>query len=228
MTSEKQLRANRRNAERSTGPRTHKGKNRSKLNATRHNLTGQVAAMTEPDRVFFDLFVDGIVKDLAPEGALEIQLAQRIAHDHWRLNRSAAIEDNLYALGHYQHEAADPDNHAQIEDAFSAAQTFAKQAKNLQLLSLYEQRMNRTLQKNLAELKTLQAERKAARREALAEAALLTQTEAPAQTIETAAPVTVNGFVFSTDEVAQYTSRLTRLQAATKSLASQPILRRAA
>jgi hypothetical protein len=88
--------------------------------------------------------------------------------------------------------------------------------------------MNRTLQKNLAELKALQAERKAARREAPEEAALLAQTEAPAQTLETAAPVSVNGFVFSTDEVAQYSSRLARLEAAQKSLAPQPILRKAA
>ena len=88
--------------------------------------------------------------------------------------------------------------------------------------------MNRTLQKNLAELKALQAERKAARREALEEAALLAQIAAPAQTPETAAPAHVNGFVFSNDEVAQYTIRLARLQTAQKALAPQSILRKAA
>ena len=38
--SEKQLEANRRNAQRSTGPRTGEGKKVSALNARRHNLTG--------------------------------------------------------------------------------------------------------------------------------------------------------------------------------------------
>jgi hypothetical protein len=97
MISEKQLAANRRNAEQSTGPRTDAGKNRSSLNARRHNLTGQVTAMTDPDRAAFNHFMAGIMKDLAPEGALETQLAQRIAHDHWRLNRCAAVEDNIFS-----------------------------------------------------------------------------------------------------------------------------------
>src|SRR5947209_5049905 len=99
MLSEKQLAANRANAEKSTGPRTEAGKERSKLNACRHRLTGQVTTMTEPDRAAFNKFMDGIVTHWSPVGPMEIQLAQRIAHDSWRLNRAAAIEDNLFAMG---------------------------------------------------------------------------------------------------------------------------------
>ncbi len=51
MLSDKQLAANRANAEKSTGPRTVEGKNRSRLNALRHNLTGQVTTLTDPDRL---------------------------------------------------------------------------------------------------------------------------------------------------------------------------------
>jgi hypothetical protein len=39
--SEKQLEANRRNAQKSTGPRAEAGKERSRLNAFRHHITGQ-------------------------------------------------------------------------------------------------------------------------------------------------------------------------------------------
>src|ERR1700744_2253542 len=100
MISEKQLAANRQNAQRSTGPRTAEGKKVSALNARRHNLTGQVTAMTDADRIMPDAFSASIVESLAPEGAMETQLAQRIATDSWRLNRLSAVEDNLFALGH--------------------------------------------------------------------------------------------------------------------------------
>src|ERR1700749_4419940 len=150
MSSEKQLEANRRNARRSTGPRTEEGKKISALNARRHNLTGQVTAMTDADRIMHDAFSASIVENLAPEGAMEIQLAQRIATDSWRLNRISAVEDNLFALGHNAHsdetETEDPEIHA----ALTAAKVFEVEAKQLQLLTLYDQRLNRTIHKTLA------------------------------------------------------------------------------
>ena len=41
MTSQKQIEANRRNAQAATGPKTEEGKSRSSLDAMRHGLTGQ-------------------------------------------------------------------------------------------------------------------------------------------------------------------------------------------
>jgi hypothetical protein len=175
MLSEKQLAANRANAVKSTGPRTLEGKNRSRLNALRHSLTGQVTTLTDPDRAAYKTFTDNFLKDLAPEGALETQLVMRIVSDSWRLNRAAAIEDNLYALGHYAGPDAGEDNNTQVEDAMRAAATFVKQAKNLQLLSLYEQRLNRTLQKNIALLQSIQTERKLRRAAEMEEAKRLLQ-----------------------------------------------------
>src|SRR5271156_4929870 len=103
MISEKQLAANRRNAQRPTGPRTEEGKKVAALNARRHNLTGQVTAMTDADRITHDAFSASLVESLAPEGAMEIQFTQRIATDSWRLNRLSAVEENLFALGHSAH-----------------------------------------------------------------------------------------------------------------------------
>src|SRR6202167_3547652 len=102
MTSEKQIEANRANAQQSKGPTTDAGRKRSRLNALRHGLTGQVTTMTEEDRAAHDTLSKALMKDLAPEGAMETQLAQRVATDSWRLNRASAIEDNLFALGQLQ------------------------------------------------------------------------------------------------------------------------------
>ncbi len=198
MISQKQLEANRRNAQRSTGPRTEEGKKASALNARRHNLTGQVTAMTDADRIMHDAFSASIVENLAPEGAMEIQLAQRIATDSWRLNRISAVEDNLFALGHNaksdETETEDPEIHA----ALTAAKVFNAEAKQLQLLTLYDQRINRNLQKNLATLQALQEARRAKREAEMKEAKKLLQlSEMKGLPYEP----TKDGFVFSTAEI---------------------------
>ncbi len=45
MVSERQIAANRRNAKRSTGPKTEAGKAVQRLNATKHGLTSTIAAV---------------------------------------------------------------------------------------------------------------------------------------------------------------------------------------
>jgi hypothetical protein len=196
--SEKQLEANRRNAQRSTGPKTEEGKKVSALNARRHNLTGQVTAMTDADRIMHDAFSASIVESLAPEGAMEVQLAQRIGTDSWRLNRISAVEDNLFALGHNAKsddtETEDPEIHA----ALTAAKVFTAESKQLQLLTLYEQRINRNIQKNLTTLQALQTARLAKREAEMKEAKKLLQlSEMKGLPYE---PVK-DGFVFSTAQI---------------------------
>lgn len=170
MISQQQLEANRQNAQLSTGPKTEEGKRRCAQNAVRHGLTGQVSAMTEEDRAAHDEFCSAMLKDLAPEGAIETQFAQRVATDSWRLNRISAIEDNIFALGFEVHGKEIDTEHPEIHAALTAARTFEAAAKQLQLLSLYEQRLTRSVHKNLAALQDLQTKRKAERLTALEEA----------------------------------------------------------
>ncbi len=198
MISEKQLEANRRNAQRSTGPKTEEGKKVSALNARRHNLTGQVTAMTDADRIMHDAFSASIVESLAPEGAMETQLAQRIATDSWRLNRISAVEDNLFALGHNAKSDDTETEDLEIHAALTAAKVFKDESKELQLLTLYEQRINRNLQKNLATLQALQATRRAKREAEMKQAMKLQQlNEMKGLPYEP----TKDGFVFSNAEV---------------------------
>ena len=201
MISDQQLEANRSNALLSTGPKTEEGRKRSRTNALRHGLTGQVTTMNEEDRAAHDKFSDALIQNLAPEGAMEIQLAQRVATDSWRLNRASAIEDNLFALGL-------ADNADEIDDALATARVFTIESKQLQLLTLYEQRLNRAVQKNLALLQSLQAARKAQRETAMNEAAsLLRLCEMRGLEYQPAK----DGFVFSTHEIHHAIDRQQRL-----------------
>jgi hypothetical protein len=91
------------------------------------------------------------------------------------------------------------------------AHTFTQESKQLQLLSLYEQRINRSLQKNLALLKSLQADRKADREAAMKEAATLLKLSEMKGLEYTPAR---DGFVFSNDQIHAAIDRDQRLQRA--------------
>ena len=156
-----QLTANRENAQHSTGPRTQEGRKRSSLNAFRHGLTGQIIVHTPEDQEAFNKHCDGLRGALAPEGALEIDLAQAIAEDRWRLNRARALENSIFALGQTEHVPEDSDN-PDLDAALAQARTWIAHAHELQLLATYENRIRRSVEKNTAELRALQAQRKAA------------------------------------------------------------------
>ena len=99
MTSAKQIEANRKNAARSTGPRSEEGKKRTALNALQHGLTAETPVLpTEsPDR--YDAFRFQMIKDLAPKGAIEEQLALEIVDLSWRLKRGTTLELGVLAMG---------------------------------------------------------------------------------------------------------------------------------
>jgi hypothetical protein len=227
MLSEKQLAANRENARKSTGPQSPETKKAVSQNALRHGLTGQVTLMPDEDREAHDQFCAAIVQSLAPAGALEIQLAQSIAEDNWRMNRGRAIETNLFALGTFY--PAGPGTgqsidtgHDQINTAINAAQVFAADPKKFQLLSLYMQRTSRTMEKSLDRLTALQTDRKALRQQDLEEAAALLQlNEIKRLPITESAAPGPNGFVFSTPEIRLFLDRKRRLNEAKSREAGQ-------
>ena len=114
--SDLKLVANRENATHSTGPRTPEGKERSSLNAVRHGLTGQVVVMPYEDLEAYNKFVADYIKDLHPNTEPEKQLAVDLANTVWKLNRAAAIENGIYAMGHHdnadRNQVDNPEVHA--------------------------------------------------------------------------------------------------------------------
>ena len=100
VTTQKQIEANRRNAQSSTGPKTEAGKAASSANALSHGLTaaGDVLLQDESVDAFEELQRD-MLADLAPQDALQGMLARRIVQLLWRLDRAARLEAELFLHG---------------------------------------------------------------------------------------------------------------------------------
>ncbi len=98
MTTEKQAAANRRNARKSTGPRTSRGKAVSKFNAVNHGLLARDAVLPGEDAGDLEALHRRLAEELSPVGEVELMLVDRIADLSWRLRRAARVETGLYTV----------------------------------------------------------------------------------------------------------------------------------
>jgi hypothetical protein len=98
-SSDRQIEANKLNAERSTGPRTPAGKTTVSMNAMKHGLTARDVILPNENRCDFEAFRGDLLTSLDPRGELENFLAEKIATDAWRLRRVATFEAALYKRG---------------------------------------------------------------------------------------------------------------------------------
>ena len=201
-----------------TGPRTDAGKQRACINAYKHGLTGQIHLVTADEHDAFEKHCQAIVEALAPVGILEQELAQAIGEDKWRLNRTRAIESGIFALGQLADESQPASleiDQPEISQTLSLAKTWLADGRSIQLLSLYQQRIQRSVERNMAELRTLRAERLAARQQALKEAVLLSQlAKSKGEAYNPAADFPSPEFVFSTAEFEPLIARKQRLDEA--------------
>ena len=94
--SPRKLRANRRNARKSTGPRTAEGKKVSSRNATTHALFCRDLVLPGEDEQDFHLLRESILRALKPQDAMELALVDRLVCDQWRLKRLQRAEMALY------------------------------------------------------------------------------------------------------------------------------------
>jgi hypothetical protein len=109
MASERQIRANRRNALKSTGPRTAAGKAASARNALRHGLTAHQVVIDGEDPAQFDALLHRFRCEFQPGSAMEEFLVERLAGLAWRLRRVPLFEAALLAwIAHRQAETHGP------------------------------------------------------------------------------------------------------------------------
>jgi hypothetical protein len=98
MTSFRQIQANRRNAQLSTGPVTEEGKRSSRQNAVRHGLTAETVIDALEDAEDYATFEMAVTADYDAQSAVERELVLRLASLLWRLRRATAIESGLFKI----------------------------------------------------------------------------------------------------------------------------------
>ena len=127
MLSEKQLAANRANAQLSTGPKTQEGKARSAQNALKHGLSAERVVLATEDQEAYQTLLDNLKAEHNPKTQTQEQLVADLAWSFWKLER--AVQKQTQTLNN------DPDN---IDDVMKWER--------------YENNARRAIHRNLAAL----------------------------------------------------------------------------
>lgn len=96
MATEAQVRANRLNAQKSTGPRTAAGKAVVSQNAVTHGLLARKTVISGEDPGQFETYRAQLLAELHPRGVLETVLAERIVGLAWRLRRADHLQAEVF------------------------------------------------------------------------------------------------------------------------------------
>jgi hypothetical protein len=172
----RRIESNRRNSQKSTGPKTAIGKKRVSRNAVRHGFFSKFLLIQHPDgkesQSEYNDFYDGVRKHYQPVGWLEEAWIEKIAVWSWRLRRLIRCEagqiDRALAGHSYElqqskaDDLADPDS-ASSRDPETDALTdhlFLPEKEELDKLLHYEAMINRQLNHAMGELERVQTRRK--------------------------------------------------------------------
>lgn len=134
----KKIEANRRNAQKSPGPTSPEGKQRSRWNSTKHGLLGKRLFVLEgAGEGEWAQLLESLRQDLEPMGALEELLVEKIAKNYWRLQVADGYEVGM-------------------------AKSLGSFFMSMDKMARYQTAIGRQLGRDVADLKRLQKERKQA------------------------------------------------------------------
>ena len=161
--SNRQFEANRRNAGKSTGPKTEEGKAISSQNARTHGFTATTVVLSTEDELIYEFKRQQFHESLKPVGFLETELVDEIASARWRQQRCIVFETALIDRKIDEQAAWFDEKFEYLDlETRGALGLNAKTnlTKALRDLSTFEQRHRRTYEKAMRELKVMQKERK--------------------------------------------------------------------
>jgi hypothetical protein len=159
--TQKQLEANRRNAQKSTGPKTQEGKALVALNPIKHGLLSKEVLLADEDESALVELGKRMRHHLAPVGEMETVLVDKIIAAVWRMRRILRIEQEMI-----DHEmASKKENRLSYErkktpvTIWEALEHDLTEHDILARLTRYEAHLERGFYRALHELQRLQAAR---------------------------------------------------------------------
>ena len=157
MTTEKQVAANRQNAQLSTGPTTPEGKDAVAQNALKHGLFAEENVIFGEDQAAYDQHRQALLASLNPVGPLETLLAERVVAIAWRLLRTGRMQSEVFDyINPYRYERK------RKYYSFTLAYTIIHDIKHESIIDRvlsYEHRIEKSLYKACLELERLQLRR---------------------------------------------------------------------
>ena len=96
MATLKQFEANRRNAQKSTGPKTPEGKTAVSMNSLRHGLRARTVVLPGENRQEFTQLCDDLEVEWHPQSRTEQFYVEQMAVSQWKLIRMEVVEVNIF------------------------------------------------------------------------------------------------------------------------------------
>jgi len=125
MATQKQIEANRRNARKSTGPRTEEGKADCKMNALRHGRRAATVVLPYENKEEFAALFAALESEWKPQTETERILLDQMVVSQWKLQRNETIEYSTITIGKTRKMKSDLDqvwrHTGRLENSFHRA-----------------------------------------------------------------------------------------------------------
>src|ERR1039458_9530027 len=142
-------------------PKPIERRQRSTMNAFKHNITGNNMIMQEHECEKYTELSNTLLREFKCATEMERQIAQKIIDTNFRLNRLASIENNMLNFDMMTRETdSNPDDRTEV--MFAQTRAWKDEAKSFDVLGRYEARLTRQLLLYRNELERMQTNRKAA------------------------------------------------------------------
>ena len=158
MSSQKQINANRRNAQNSTGPRTPEGRAAVRLNALTHGLTAADIVLTSEDDAPFEELLQAFLNEYDPQTPTEHTLLEQLVCAAWRLRRVRSLEQGIFNNRLSETTEYMDETYEEASPSLRLGHIFLKDASGpeaLTALSRFEGRIERSYYRALRELQRI-------------------------------------------------------------------------